>query len=45
MSTIDSKEIMQNLSVETVITIVKIGIDYFSGKKPTFWNFRKMLAI
>ena len=46
MSTkIDKKEIMQNLGVGTVIAGLKIGIDYFSGKKVTFWSFGKMLAI
>ena len=45
MSTIDSKEIMQNVGVGTVIAGVKVGIDYFSGKKPTFWSFGKMVAI
>ena len=33
MSSIDSKEIMQNLGVGTVIAVLKIGIDDFSGKK------------
>ena len=32
MSSIDNKEIMQNLGVGTVIAGVKVGIDYFSGK-------------
>ena len=36
MPTIDSKEIMQNLGVGTVIAGVKIGIDYFSGKNQHF---------
>ena len=45
MSTIDSKEIMHNVGVGTVIAVVKIGIDYFTGKKPTFWSFGKMFAI
>ena len=38
MSTVDKKEIMQNLGVGTVIAGLKIGIDYFSGKKVTFWS-------
>ena len=46
MSTkIDKKELMQNLGVGTVIAGLKIGIDYFSGKKVTFWSFGKILAI
>ena len=45
MPTIDSKEIIQNLGVGTVIAGAKIGIDYSSGKKPTFWSFGKMVAI
>lgn len=45
MSSIDSKEIMQNLGVGTVIAVLKIGIDYFSGKKVTFWSFGKSVAI
>ena len=32
MSSIDNKEIMQNLGVGAVIAGVKVGIDYFSGK-------------
>ena len=32
MSSIDNKEIMQNLGVGTVIAGVKVEIDYFSGK-------------
>ena len=46
MSTkIDKKELMQNLGVGTVVASLKTGIDYFSGKKVTFWSFGKMLAI
>ena len=46
MSTkIDKKEIIQNLGVGTVIAALKTGIDYFSGKKVTFWSFGKMVAI
>ena len=45
MSTMDSKEIMKNLGLGTVIAGVKVGVDYFSGKKPSFWNFGKMFAM
>jgi len=45
MTTIDKKEIMQNLGVGMVIAGVKIGVDYFSGKKVTFWSFGKIFAI
>ena len=45
MTAIDKKEIIQNLGVGTVIASLKIGIDYFSGKKVTFWSFGKMLGI
>ena len=45
MTTIDKKEIMQNIGVGTVIAGLKIGIDYFSGKKVTFWGFGKTLGI
>ncbi len=45
MAAIDKKEIIQNLGVGTIIAGLKIGIDYFSGKKVTFWSFGKMLGI
>ena len=46
MSTkIDKKEIMQNLGVGAVIAGLKIGIDYVSGKKVTFWSCGKMVGI
>ena len=45
MTSIDKKEIMLNLGVGTVIGGLKIGIDYFSGKKVTFWSFGKMVSI
>ena len=35
MSTMD-KEIMKNVGVGTVIAGVKVGVDYFSGKKHDF---------
>ena len=41
MSKIDEKEIVQNLGVGTVIAGVKSLVDYFSGKKVTFWSFGK----
>ena len=43
--TIDKKELIQNLGVGTIIASLKIGIDYFSGKKVTFWSFGKMIGI
>ena len=42
MSSIDSKEIMQNLGVGTVIAVLKIGIDYFSGKRLRFGALEKV---
>ena len=45
MTSIDGKEIMKNLGAGTVIGGFKIGVDYFTGTKVTFWSFGKMFGI
>ena len=45
MSKYDYKEFMQNLGVGVVITEIKIGVDYFTGKKPTMKSVGKMVVI
>lgn len=45
MSNYNYKEFMQNLGVGVVVAGVKVGVDYFSGRKPTMMSVGKMVAI